>query len=396
MWHHMTVQTHLKNRIFSQLHLGNLVYNTCWEDPRCDRSLLDLGPDSRVVMITSAGCNALDYLLDNPAQVHCVDMNPRQNAVLELKTALFQRTDHGVLYDFFGRGRHSDAQRVYNNTLNREVRSDYARKYWQRHMNRYFGGRNLRNSFYWHGSSGMVAWMFYQWMSINPDIHRTVKRLFAAPDLQAQAVAYERLEPMVLNRFVRWVTRQHLLQTMLGVPVSQQKMAAKQYDKGMTGYIQACLRRVFTQTPIHDNYFWQLYMQGQYTESSHPNYLAPAHFTTLQERVHRVQTHTTTISRFLQEHPGTYSHYVLLDHQDWMAANNRPALEEEWRLVLQNAAKGTRILLRSANADRSFLPVWLNDYVAFDDEAVQRVDPTDRVGTYASTHLGIVTRPLMP
>ncbi|MCW0218895.1 MAG: BtaA family protein, partial [Prosthecobacter sp.] len=78
-------KTHLTHRahdvIFNRVHGGNLVYNTCWEDPRLDRQMLDLQPDSRVVMITSAGCNALDYLLDAPAEIHAVDMNPRQNAL---------------------------------------------------------------------------------------------------------------------------------------------------------------------------------------------------------------------------------------------------------------------------------------------------------------------------
>ena len=77
--------------IFRQVHHRNLVYNTCWEDPRCDRKLLELGPGSRVVMITSAGCNALEYLLDGPERIHCVDVNPRQNALLHLKQALFEK-----------------------------------------------------------------------------------------------------------------------------------------------------------------------------------------------------------------------------------------------------------------------------------------------------------------
>ena len=32
-------------RVFNLVHRNNLVYNTCWEDPRLDRVALDLGPD---------------------------------------------------------------------------------------------------------------------------------------------------------------------------------------------------------------------------------------------------------------------------------------------------------------------------------------------------------------
>ena len=73
--------------IFHHVHGGQLIYNACWEDPRIDRALMRLDGDSRVVMITSAGCNALDYLLDGPAEIHAVDVNYRQNALLELKRA---------------------------------------------------------------------------------------------------------------------------------------------------------------------------------------------------------------------------------------------------------------------------------------------------------------------
>ena len=94
-----------QDALFSQVHGGNLIYNTCWEDPRLDREMLRLGPDSRVVMITSAGCNALDYLLDGPAEIHAVDMNPRQNALLELKASAIRNLDYERFYKMFGEGR---------------------------------------------------------------------------------------------------------------------------------------------------------------------------------------------------------------------------------------------------------------------------------------------------
>ncbi|MCS1407054.1 MAG: hypothetical protein M2R45_00210 [Verrucomicrobia subdivision 3 bacterium] len=57
----------LHNHVFRHIHGRNLIYNTCWEDPRIDRALFGLGSSSGLVTITSAGCNVLDYLLDLPA-----------------------------------------------------------------------------------------------------------------------------------------------------------------------------------------------------------------------------------------------------------------------------------------------------------------------------------------
>lgn len=55
------IQSWFESKCFGAIHSRNLVYNTCWEDPRLDRQALGLGPSDRIVMITSAGCNALDY-----------------------------------------------------------------------------------------------------------------------------------------------------------------------------------------------------------------------------------------------------------------------------------------------------------------------------------------------
>ena len=71
----------VNRRIFTTVHGNNLVYNTCWEDPRLDRQALEFGPDDNVLVITSAGCNALDYALAGPNHVNAVDMNPRQNRI---------------------------------------------------------------------------------------------------------------------------------------------------------------------------------------------------------------------------------------------------------------------------------------------------------------------------
>jgi S-adenosylmethionine-diacylglycerol 3-amino-3-carboxypropyl transferase len=36
----------------------------------------------------------------------------------------------------------------------------------------------------------------------------------------------------------------------------------------------------------------------------------------LIQRIDRVKPHTGTLTNFLRENPGCYSHFVLLDHQD--------------------------------------------------------------------------------
>ena len=59
-------------RCFDAVYQRSLLYNACWEDPAIDRVALNLGADDVVMVITSGGCNALDYLLAGVAGVHAV------------------------------------------------------------------------------------------------------------------------------------------------------------------------------------------------------------------------------------------------------------------------------------------------------------------------------------
>src|ERR1700722_7088570 len=119
----------LSSRIFKAVHRRNLIYNTCWEDPALDREALDFRPHDRVVVITSAGCNALDYLLAGAGEGNAVDVNPIQNVLLELKVAAIRGLDHTSFFELFGHGRSLDALEMYHDALRGQL-SEAARAYW--------------------------------------------------------------------------------------------------------------------------------------------------------------------------------------------------------------------------------------------------------------------------
>ena len=379
----------LSTKTFNYIHTKNLVYNTCWEDPRCDRQLLDLQQDSKVVMITSAGCNSLDYLLDSPSKIHCVDMNPRQNALLELKMAAYTGDgQYDNFFEMFGRGKHREAVDFYRNSLRKQI-PELSQKYWDKNID-FFSGKGLRKSFYHHGTSGIFAWIFGKYLKIQGKMFEKIERILNAQNVAEQREIYEQIEPKLFNKFMQWVMNRHIVMCMLGVPQAQQELFSKHNKFGALGYIQECLKKVFTEIPIHDNYFWRVYLNGSYSEDCCPNYLKRENFEFIQQKITAIQTHNSTISDFLVQHPDAYSHYVLLDHQDWLAHYFPQALEEEWRLILENSRKGTKILLRSAAESINFFPKFVHQKVIFEQEKTKIMHHADRVGTYGSTYLGIV------
>lgn len=378
----------LRDWVFRQVHSKNLVYNTCWEDPRCDRQLLEFDKNSEIVMITSAGCNALDYLLDSPHQINCIDVNPRQNSLLQLKLATFKAGNFDDLFEMFGRGAHTDIRELYNDKL-RDMLPEYAQKYWDKNLN-YFNGKGIRKTFYHYSTSGTFAWLTNQYLKAQRKLYDKVQQMFEADSVERQAAIYYEIERKLLNKLMEWVINRHVTMSLVGVPRSQQELFMDKYERGALGYVQESLRKVFTKLTLHDNYFWRLYVNGSYTESCSPSYLKRNNFDIIREQADKVKTHTSTISQFLENNPKPYSHYILLDHQDWLAANNVPALEEEWQLILQNSKPGTKILLRSAAEEIDFFPDFVLDAVEFEREKTVEIHEQDRVGTYASVYMGIV------
>ena len=127
---------------------------------------MKLAADDTVLVITSAGCNALDYALAGPKQVVAVDMNPRQNALLDLKLAGIRHLEYEDFFAMFGCGRLPGAERIYQDKL-RPALSEWPRNYWDRWI-KFFDPEN-RRPFYFRGTCGTFA------MLINVYINRVAK-----------------------------------------------------------------------------------------------------------------------------------------------------------------------------------------------------------------------------
>lgn len=373
---------------FRRIHGSNLVYNAAWEDPRIDRQLLKLDASSEVVMITSAGCNVLDYLLDSPAAIHTVDVNPRQNALLELKMALLRKGDFQELFEMFGIGSHPRYAAVYHS-----VRSDLsapAQVFWDKRIS-FFDPASLKHSFYYHGTAGIAAWIMGGVLfRARANIKNIALCLLDAKSLDQQREIYALLEPEIWGALSNWLTRQPALMALLGVPRPQIHLIDRSHPGGLTGYVKDKLRHVMTELPAAENYFWRVYMTGSYTFDCCPNYLRHEHMDSLSRRTDRVHSHSCTVAHFLQQNPGKYSHYVLLDHQDWLAWHDPMALREEWDLILANSKPGTKILMRSAGLDLSFVPEDIQARLRFFPGVTDPLHITDRVGTYGSLHFAEV------
>lgn len=379
----------LDQKIFDAIYSRSLVYNTCWEDPAVDRKALALGPDDSVLVITSAGCNALDYALAEPRVIHAVDANPRQNALLELKIAGIRKLGFDDYFAIFGDGFHARFAELYRRQLREEL-SPFAREWWDKHAN-WFTSR--RGSFYFHGLSGLVARGVRAYFTTRPRLRVAMNDLLGARNVAEQQAIYDaRIAPQLWSKPVNWVISRQFVMSLLGVPYPQRKLVEAQHVGGVSGFIRHAVQYVFRQLPLTDNYFWHVYMTGRYRRDCCPEYLKEANFERLKAGlVDRIVPHTTTVTEFLLAHDEPVSRFVLLDHMDWMSSYHPEALVEEWEAIRRRAAPGARILLRSAQARPAYLDAIrigpdgrsLREAFRFMDDVADALQPQDRVHTYA-------------
>lgn len=386
--------------VFDAIYSRSLVYNTCWEDPAVDRRALHLSPADTVLVITSAGCNALDYACAGAGRVHAVDANPRQTALLELKLAGIRHLSHDDFFEVFGAGAHPRFRVMYRDALRGDL-SPFAQAYWDRRLH-WFQHHDSGGGFYDHGLSGIMARVFRQLLVMRPRIRAGIDALLEARSIAEQRALYDRdLAPLMWTPYVNWMLSRQLTMSMLGVPHPQRKEVERQHPHGIAGFVRDAIEYVVRELPIRTNYFWTLYLRGHYTRDNCPEYLTSAGFAALQKGgAARVVPHTCTVTDFLRRTDERPSKFVLLDHQDWMSSYHPQALVDEWNAILGRAATGARVILRSAHAAPAYLQTvrvghglaarWLPEAVRFRPDLAADLSRGDRVHTYAGFHIADV------
>ena len=259
----MSISEWAGGQVFKIVHGHNLVYNTCWEDPRLDHQAMKLTPDDTVLVITSAGCNALDYALAGPKQVVAVDMNPRQNALLELKLAGIRSLEFEDFFAMFGDGRLPGAERSTKTSCGPRS-AEWPRRYWDRWIE-FFEPKN-RRPFYFRGTCGTFAMLINLYFNRVAKLRPRINELLECTTLDQQQEIYDRyIRDRIWSRPVRFAMRRDTVLSLLGVPRPQRHQIETQYPGGINQFVRDCLDAVFARLPLADNYFWRVYMTGRYT-----------------------------------------------------------------------------------------------------------------------------------
>lgn len=345
------------------------IYNVSWEDPRMDHRVFNLQKDDHIITIASAGCNALDYVIEG-AKVTAVDFNLCQIALTEIKAIAIQELEWKEFFAIFAENDMVLLQRRYHEKL-RQHMSPKSVEFWDK-------GIYTVGSFQYSGTSGQMAYVLFRWMFwlLGLGWMRTMIMKGCSPDeFQAEMNRHQlkvrTLAWMMDNLFIRGGS------LFAGVPERQLNLGIHRPNN-----LARVMDRVFFQTDmVNDNYFYLGYLLGHYTKENCPRYLKEEHYPALRKHLSegKLQLFHGSINQALNKTTEPITVASLLDHMDWMTER---MINEEITLLLRKM-------------DHSRGRIYWRSFADFEDgihaaplfwlKGVPVDDHDDRVGMYFST-----------
>lgn len=376
------------------------VYNQIWEDPRVDLQALELDGNSRVLTISSGGCNALNYLLAGPESVTAVDLNRHHIYLLNLKLAAIKHLpSYEDFFAFFGHGKGKSTGSDYLKFIAPNLDKN-TRDFWE--LNTFGGGLLFgpRISFfsnaglYDHSRNGYFLQFFHKFSRL---FGCKPEELLKAQTLAEQGtIYYKYLDPFFDNFLVKTLGKMPITMFGLGIPPQQYEELKKDMigDKTIIDIYRERVKRLACDYPIRENYFaWQGFARKYDTETrlALPEYLKEENYETLKANAGRLTSKVASATDEIRNNPkGTFNRFVFLDAQDWM---NAETMADLWSSIAEKAEPGSRIIFRTASAASPIemnLLAELRNKFDYEKEFSEELFKQDRASIYGGFHLYVL------
>jgi S-adenosylmethionine-diacylglycerol 3-amino-3-carboxypropyl transferase len=318
----------------------DVVYAQCWEDPEIDREAFQIGPEDVVFSITSGGCNALAFLIDDPAKIIALDLNPTQNYLLELKMAGFRSLTRAELLAFLGVIPSETRMHTYRSI--KEQLSMEARKYWDENPDMIRGGV-IHCGRYEKYMRSLGKWLR---RIIGA---RAINRMFDASGREERQLVYESM----WNN-VRWklFTRIFLSRWVMTYLFDKAFFAQLEDSFSFGDHFRSVVKRGVTRFSASQNPFLSYMLSGRYSSLDHlPLYLRKESFELIRSRIDRISIHNESCESLFERLPeSSVSKFNFTNIFEWMSEEDFGQL---LRSTIRVAQDGAVITYRNLLVDRN-------------------------------------------
>ncbi len=385
----VTCRQGILERLFSFCFDG-FVYNQIWEDPIVDREALELDSESRVLTISSGGCNILNYLVGEPFSIDAVDLNRYHIYFTHLKIqALKYLPGYNEFFDFFGCANKFVNLKHYYQYIQPHLDED-VREFWENSA-RFQGPRigYFTKNLYNHGTMGFFIRFVHflaKCFSLNP------QELLLAKDAKEREEIFEKdYAPFFDILPVKILGRMPFMFYSLGIPPQQFKAMKQECNGQLNTLYCERIKRLACQFPIEENYFaWQAFSRSYDNENRKavPDYLKEEYYPVIQNNLSKIKLHLCSMTQYLNKLPeDSLNRFVLLDSMDWM---NEKDIFELWSEIYRTGEPGSRIIFRTASYESPLekaLPGCLREKFVYHENRSHELFKKDRSAIYGGFHL---------
>ena len=300
--------------------MNTIHYAQCWEDPRILTGTLKISPSDNVISIASAGDNTFALLLEKPASLTAVDLNPVQIDLVELKIRAMQILEYDDFISFVGARPCADRIKLYNAL--REHLSERSRGFWDSQSEKISKGII-------HGGKFETYFEIFR-RRVLPLIHsqKCVRKLLSLSTPEGQQKFY----PEVWNNR-RWqlLFRIFFGKFILGYLGRDPSFFRYVDIEKIAEELLTRSRRGLTEIPIHDNFFLEYILTGGFSdlENVHP-YLVLSNFEYLKVHAGEIHLVTASLWDYLKTLPSkSISKFNLSDIFEYMSPTEYEAICKE-------------------------------------------------------------------
>ena len=350
-----------------------------YEDSEVDNLVLDLGPESKVLAVSGAGCGIAGLLAAQPQQIDAVDTNRNHLALTAIKVAAAQNLSaYEEFYQLLGHGWHRDAARCLQ-PLTQDL-PDWIGAHWATHHELF------KKNLYAEGLAGAFQKVLRWKTGVGEDFLRTIQGL----DLDARQRELERVIVSELrsSRLIRAASHSPLFLLGHGINFRQMRrnLDANRTDS-MIDVVEAQLQRI-AQTNLETNWIAWVGLTGHF---NHENPLAVPPY--LRAESHARSLHGPTRVNFLNHSlhealakppQGGWSHFSLCDVLDWMPGEVQRDLLVK---IAEAAEPGATLLTRSVEMGDIAEDLGLNELYTLVEPLSTQASEQERTGLYGRVNV---------
>lgn len=323
-----------------------------------------------MMTITSGGCNTLGFLLQDPALIYTIDINPSQSHVIELKIKAMKHLCFKEYIAFVGLDHSENRHKIYSEI--RKELSKGAANFWDYNL------AIINKGFLVNGRYERFVKLVGHFIRLIQG-NRRINDLFIERYLTEQRIFYEK-------EWNTWRTRAIFNLFFNKHILARRGLKADyfEFDDGSNTFAESFFRRfskVLRDVPVSGNYFLHLYLKGCYRSLQElPDYLLETNYETIKSRLDRIRIVTADAKRWLSEIPDNSLNCLSLSNIcELMSLDDTLRL---FREVLRTGTPGARICFRNLVIPRE-VPEDLRDKIIRDKELSEEIFNKDRSFVYA-------------